>query len=49
MNTTAITSGRLGFFLPCCLSAAQYRACKSSRELRKLNDKIDRLIESRRQ
>jgi hypothetical protein len=49
MNATAITSGLLGFFMLCCLYAAQYWAYKSCKELRKLNDKIDRLIESRRQ
>jgi hypothetical protein len=49
MNTTAITSGLLGLFILCCLYAAQYWASRSCKELPRLNDKIDRLIESRRQ
>jgi hypothetical protein len=39
-----ITTGLFGFFILCCAYAAQYWAYKSHQELKKMNDKLDRLL-----
>jgi len=39
-----ITTGIVGFFILCCAYAAQYWAYKSHQELKKMNDKLDRLL-----
>ena len=41
-----ITTGIFGFLLVCCAYAARYWAYKSRQELKKINEKLDRLLEA---
>lgn len=39
-----ITTGIFGFFILCCAFAAQYWAYRSPKELKSMNEKLDRWL-----